>query len=82
MNYSYSNEFNSNDTKMYVLPGTTFVGANALYVNLDGTFIPVSAISLDDGGVFVILDQEAARGKPEYCPICKGYHLPDICPRR
>lgn len=81
-NFASGNELVHNEVKIYVSPGTVYVAPNGLYANIEGILMPVNSISVDVQGVFVIMDFEAAGGKPQWCPLCRGYHLPGQgCPQ-
>lgn len=42
------------DDKFYVEPGTVHVAPNGIFLNLDGNFIPVSSVSADEEGIYVL----------------------------
>lgn len=45
---------NSNEGKLYVQPGSVYVGPNQILINKDGLFFPVKSISVDEQGVYAI----------------------------
>jgi hypothetical protein len=69
------------EIKMHVQPGTIYVAPDAIYVNLDGILIAVNSIAVDNEGVYVTINPETIPpGKPIWCPKCRSYHLPGMCP--
>jgi hypothetical protein len=41
------------DGKLYVEPGTVHVAPNGIFLNQEGSFVPVSAVCVDDYGIYV-----------------------------
>jgi hypothetical protein len=49
------------DGKFYVEPGTVHVAPNGIFLNLDGNFIPVEMVCMDDEGVYVLEYEEGPK---------------------
>lgn len=55
------------DGKLYVEPGTVHVAPDGIFLHLEGNFVPVNAVCIDDGGIYV-LGYEVKR--MVYCSQC------------
>ena len=42
------------DGKLYVEPGTVHVAPNGIFGHVEGHFVPVNAVCMDEGGIYVL----------------------------
>lgn len=42
------------DGKLYVEPGTVHVAPNGIFLNVEGNFVPVNEVCVDEGGIYVL----------------------------
>jgi len=62
------------DGKLYVEPGTVHVAPNGIFLNLDGNFVPVNGVCIDEFGIYV-LGYDCMRIVT--CPQCKRKYNAD-----
>lgn len=57
------------DDKYYVEPGTIHVAPNSIFLNLEGHFVPVESVSMDDCGVYCLLPNCSSKSRRDWkCP--------------
>ncbi len=78
----FASEFQELDGRIYVSPGSVYVAPDAIYVNINGNFVSVEMVGVDERGIFVM--HEANRGDNAICARCgetynrqKGHRCPD-----
>ena len=74
--FLHSDDQDISNHKIYVKPGTVFVSSNCIYINEEGNFIPVSSVSYNDCGVYVVIDSPDARQGDWRCTRCGTINTP------
>ncbi len=62
------------DKKLYVEPGTVHVAPTGIFLNLEGNFVPVDAVCIDEHGVYVLGYNAVKMVK---CHQCDNYYDAD-----
>jgi hypothetical protein len=70
------------DGKFYVEPGTVHVGPCSIFLELDGNYVPVEAVYIDEYGVYVNLRPDPDCGHALYCNRCGGCNPKNTCRNR
>jgi hypothetical protein len=61
--------------KVYVDPSTVHIAHNGIFLNLDDSFIAVSAVCMDEHGIYVVMGYDCVRMVK--CPKCGNMYDAD-----
>lgn len=70
------------DGKFYVEPGTVHVGPSSIFLELEGNYVFVEAVYIDEYGVYVNLRSNPKCGHTIYCNRCGGCNRNNRCQYR
>ena len=63
----FANDLEELNDKFYLSPGSVYVAPDAIYINLNGSFISVTRIAVDENGLYAVLNSDVRVG---YCSKC------------